>query len=320
MSDSEDKKKQLIEAFKSYEHFCKVLLDAFALVSMDGKVVKCNQWLTTLVGKKSRAILKADNLSELISLSFLGRELATDELLKTQSVNRLDEVGALVNRDPEVGEEDLNLIVGIYPLQNEQQEPLGIFLLMRDVTAETNLQAKYKEKAKDKLTGVFNRGYFNQYFPAAIASAETSENPERDALSIIMSDIDHFKRVNDEYGGHAAGDFVLERVAELFKDKFRKTDVICRYGGEEFIVVLPGTTAEGAKLAAEKLREAVEVEVFKYKSEVEIPVTISLGIAQLQLGKESGQDAIERADAALYRAKHSGRNQTRIHKGNDTIE
>ncbi|MDD9952196.1 MAG: sensor domain-containing diguanylate cyclase [Zetaproteobacteria bacterium] len=319
MANQNENDKQLLEAFKSHEHFCKALLDAFALVSPSGKVIKCNQWLTTLVGKKSRAILKADNFDDLLPLSFMGRQLPIAELLQTRSVNRLDEVGATVHRDPEVGEEDLNLIVSIYPFMQDEQV-LGIFLLIRDVTAETNLQAKYKEKAKDKLTGLFNRGYFNQYFPAAIASAESSETPDKDALSVIMSDIDHFKRVNDEYGGHAAGDYVLERVAKLFKEKFRKTDVMCRYGGEEFVVVLPGTTADGARLAAEKLREAVEQEVFIYKDEIEIPVTISLGIAQLKVGNETGQEAIERADSALYKAKHSGRNQVRVHRGDNIID
>ena len=103
---------------------------------------------------------------------------------------------------------------------------------------------------------------------------------------MIMADIDHFKMINDTYG-HQAGDHILERVSTIFKENFRKTDVICRYGGEEFLTILPATEADEARVAANKLREAVDKEDFVFK-ETHIPVTISMGIAQIQLEKETG--------------------------------
>jgi len=162
------------------------------------------------------------------------------------------------------------------------------------------------------LTGLFNRNYFADYLKNQVATLEgfPADAPQR-ILSVVMMDIDFFKKINDVYG-HQAGDYVLSNTGLMLRNCFRKTDVVARYGGEEFLAIMPGTDLRGATIAAEKLRTAIESFKFDTGGKI-IPVTISCGVAQIEVGKESGEEAIARADAALYFSKHNGRNRVSIH-------
>ena len=126
-----------------------------------------------------------------------------------------------------------------------------------------------------------------------------------------MCDIDFFKKVNDQYG-HQAGDYVLKIVAGIMKSTFRKTDVCCRYGGEEFLVILPSADYDSASRAADTLRRAVEAKEIIFDG-TRIPVTISCGVSTFDIETESVDNTMARADAALYEAKRSGRNQVFFH-------
>ena len=133
-----------------------------------------------------------------------------------------------------------------------------------------------------------------------------------------MGDIDHFKKINDKYG-HPTGDYVIKTVAQIISKSVRRTDVVCRYGGEEFLVILPASNLEGSAVAAEKIRHSIECHNFEFEGQ-KIQVTMSLGVSQLDVGHESGKDAIARADAALYHSKHSGRNHVSLNtSGNNTL-
>jgi diguanylate cyclase (GGDEF)-like protein len=168
-----------------------------------------------------------------------------------------------------------------------------------------HLQREYEQAAKtDLLTGVHNRRWMNEMFPRQISRSEHAHHP----LALVMADIDHFKRLNDTYG-HATGDVVLKAVARRLSDTLRPTDFLVRYGGEEFVALLPGTTAETAHIAAERVRKAVQDEEYlSTDNATTLRVTISLGIATLQAGDTLDQ-LIERADVALYQAKAAGRNR-----------
>ena len=163
----------------------------------------------------------------------------------------------------------------------------------------------------DGLTGVFNRAHQEEVLSTEWARACRKKGP----LSVLMVDIDHFKRINDSYG-HPCGDVVLKAVAALIKNfAKRKADVVCRYGGEEFMVILPDTSSEGALAVAEGIRQAL--------AELEIPVadgllrvTVSVGLASAIPGSPAKDELaalVAAADAALYRAKQEGRNQVRMH-------
>lgn len=163
----------------------------------------------------------------------------------------------------------------------------------------------------DPLTGVFNRGYMNTRLPDEILRAFRYDRP----LSVVMCDIDHFKRVNDTFG-HQAGDAVLQHFATGLGQIVRANiDWVARYGGEEFVVVLPETTLDGASFAAERLRKHVEGLVISHEGR-EIRITASFGVAGRD--RTSGanlrpETLIGDADSCLYRAKNEGRNRVVTH-------
>jgi len=312
---SENNLSPVLSHFKVYEQFCKAMLDAYAVVDAAGRVVKTNQLMTQLTGFKTKQILKANSFDDLIKLSIDGQTLTIADVLRNfSSPTRIDEVSGESQANSE-----LNLILGVFPFV-DGGKLVGAFVLIRDVTAESNLQDKYKKKATqsitDTLTGLYNRAYFQEYLPDLVKMLHgMPENSEQRGASTIMLDIDHFKKINDVHG-HPAGDYVIKTVAELMLKCFRKTDVICRYGGEEFLAILPATPIVGAAAAAEKLRRTVAEHKFSFEGKT-IPVSISSGIAQIDLGNEEAKDTIARADAALYFSKQSGRNRVSLHDGKD---
>jgi diguanylate cyclase (GGDEF)-like protein len=124
----------------------------------------------------------------------------------------------------------------------------------------------------------------------------------------MVLDIDHFKRINDSYG-HDVGDRVLERVAEVLRSCIRGTDVVCRYGGEEFVVVGADSDLDSSLKCAERLRHAVETEVSAAFAQLERPVTVSIGVALRNESTRTPEMLLKAADEALYIAKQSGRNR-----------
>ena len=302
----------VLALFKPFEQFSKCMLDAYAVIDHTGKVVKCNPSLATMVGLTSKQVLKEASLDNILTLRVANKPLSVIEFLQCNAPTRFDEVSGDSSE-----RKGLNLILGVYPFVHEAQTR-GAFLLIRDVTAETNLQYKYTDKSQqsvtDALTGLKNRAYFVEDLKNRISAIESQNDATKEyALSVIMMDIDFFKKVNDVYG-HQAGDYVIRTTAQLAQANFRKTDVLARYGGEEFLAILPDTDLQGAISAAEKLRIAVAEHRYEFEGKV-IPLTISSGVAQIQIGREKGDQAIARADQALYFSKQNGRNRVSMHDG-----
>lgn len=156
----------------------------------------------------------------------------------------------------------------------------------------------------DGLTGLGNRAYFDEQLERQLGNARRSAV----ATSLIMLDIDHFKRVNDSYG-HPFGDTVLQRVADTARAQLRDRDIPCRYGGEEIGIILPGTVLDDAERVAQRVRESIQaIELIHHREPV--VVTASLGIAVADPESTlSAEHLLADADAALYRAKESGRNR-----------
>lgn len=157
-----------------------------------------------------------------------------------------------------------------------------------------------REANTDALTGLLNRRWLDNTLPRFIARHQHAEKP----LSVLLLDIDHFKRFNDEHG-HAIGDEVLALVAQTLWKTLRPTDLAARFGGEEMVVILPETPLEGARAAAERVRLAV---LGAKLSNLERRITVSIGAATLHPG-ESAERLLKRADERLYRAKERGRNR-----------
>lgn len=163
-----------------------------------------------------------------------------------------------------------------------------------------------EEMIRDPLTGVYNRRYLDETLPREMARAKCDLTP----LSIVMLDLDHFKGINDTYG-HAAGDQVLKKVVTIIQQSIRQNDFICRYGGEEFIIVMPGMHADQAYERMEVCRKEVE-STETLCNDKKISITISAGISTFVTYNETQDDLLKMADDALYYSKSHGRNQITV--------
>jgi diguanylate cyclase (GGDEF)-like protein/PAS domain S-box-containing protein len=177
--------------------------------------------------------------------------------------------------------------------------------VIRDISEHTKLIEQLKQAAThDSLTGIYNRRH-----GAALLNSEIHRSQRfGQALTVAMLDIDHFKNVNDTYG-HACGDLVLNSFVATISKTLRISDTICRWGGEEFLVILPGASAVDALNWAERAREAVASLSTIGVGEHAIKVTASFGLASLEKGDTTLEEILKRADDALYRAKGGGRNR-----------
>ncbi len=157
----------------------------------------------------------------------------------------------------------------------------------------------------DSLTGLYNRRHLDNCIEREFLRSKRYSSD----LSAAIIDIDFFKKINDSYG-HLCGDFVLKETAYLILENFRKTDLVFRYGGEEFVVILTETGAENAFIPLERLRKLIESYPFKYNGTA-INLTVSIGISSNNV--ETVEEFLDNADKALYKAKQSGRNNSVIY-------
>jgi diguanylate cyclase (GGDEF)-like protein len=176
------------------------------------------------------------------------------------------------------------------------------------------LQQTQELSISDGLTGLYNQMHFFE-----LINSETKKSQRLNlSFTLIMFDVDHFKNYND-HNGHLHGSETLKGVAAIMKKKFRTTDLLAKYGGDEFVIILPQTDKVGAYLAAERLRESVEKQVFPGAETQPLKkLTISIGLASYPEHGASDEEILNRADKALYFAKESGRNRTIIY--NENIE
>ena len=160
---------------------------------------------------------------------------------------------------------------------------------------------------RDGLTDVYNKRKYDEELARELARAVRHQRP----LSLIVADLDAFKQVNDTYG-HLCGDFVLKEFTNRVRDRLRPEQIFARIGGDEFVILAPETSLEGARVLAEKLRESVAARPFHYAS-AEVDITCSFGVAELSQGMESPEQLYAGADSALYVSKGDGRNRVSLH-------
>lgn len=200
-------------------------------------------------------------------------------------------------------------------------KPLDIKLFMLRVVSclkqfKINKENENKSKilfemaTKDALTGAYNRNYFTDAFDKKASEAKRTGNP----FSVILLDVDHFKSINDQFG-HLKGDYILKEIVSILTSNLRESDIVCRWGGEEFIVLCLNTDLEKANIVSEKLRRAVEMEKFKgvYR------ITVSVGVTQWN-ESDKRDTVLKRVDNSLYLAKLTGRNKVVSDEGIDILQ
>ena len=212
------------------------------------------------------------------------------------------------------------------PVVDDDNSVIGI-LSMRDLLTriESNLRHLVKERTKDlnvdALTGLYNYRFFNNYLDAEIARSSRHNHH----LSILFIDVDHFKNFNDSYG-HAKGDLLLKEMSRYLRSQDthrtnpagtfspRKSDIGVRIGGDEFVLILPETSKEGALFCAERLRQTIESQLgITKKGFPKRKMTVSIGISAFPLDAQNKKNLVEKADQALYQAKKLGRNRVYLY-------
>jgi diguanylate cyclase (GGDEF)-like protein len=161
-----------------------------------------------------------------------------------------------------------------------------------------------RQSIQDPQTGLYNRRFMEESLQREINRAARKQTP----IGIIMADLDHFKKFNDVYG-HGAGDKIISQIGKLFNDKFRGSDIACRYGGEEFLVILPETSLEDTFKRAEVLREEIKKMEMVFQGQILGTVTMSMGIAAYPEKGARVEELLRVADTALYKAKQEGRDR-----------
>ena len=175
----------------------------------------------------------------------------------------------------------------------------------QDAVEQNYQQSLFRAANIDNLTQLYNKKYFLDVLSKEFSYSKRNHQP----LSLMMTDVDHFKKINDSYG-HPAGDLVLKTVGQYLLKNLRLENIACRYGGEEFAIILRNASGDQALFVAERLRKSIESERIHYLGKV-IQITISIGIATLDGNNfETIDDLIKRADEYLYEAKEMGRNRT----------
>ena len=187
----------------------------------------------------------------------------------------------------------------------QKQMAMAVAEQLALVLANLNLRETLRNQSiRDALTGLYNRRYMEEAFERELRRAERAGRP----LSVAMLDLDHFKRFNDTFG-HAAGDLALRTVADQFKSKMRAGDVVCRYGGEEFVIIFVEMTLQNAIHRMEGFRESIKKLVIEYQGHSLGQLTVSVGIASFPEYGTSPEVLLKAADDALYRAKQNGRDR-----------
>ncbi len=284
------------------------LRDGFVVTDTHGAVVDANRAARSLLGWPEELGAGERNLGSAAGGAFVG--------LLAEGAGKVEV--RLAGGEAATGEDagdarERHIRANAYPILSPRGDVRGLSLLLVDQTETVELLERLKELAdKDGLTGLLNRRRFLELASREIALAARTPRP----MALILVDVDRFKRVNDRHG-HEAGDAVLAELSRRLVATFRNVDLVGRYGGEEFVVLLTAAESVDVELAAERARRAVEAASVPWNG-LELRITASFGCARVS--EERGRvdsarvaeilaETLRRADAALYRAKEAGRNR-----------
>ncbi len=282
---------------------------ADAIVAVDGqqKIVLFNEAAEGMFGYPRDAVLGAD-LGLLLPRVHRKRHTAlvdafTEEGIAARYMGERGRQISGLRRDGTVFPAEISIM-----RSGAIDKPFMVSII-RDMSDHRHLERALQDLAStDSLTGVLNRRAFTERAESLLSAAGEIGRP----LSVLLMDLDRFKNVNDTYG-HAVGDLAIRQAINSFSECLRKSDVLGRWGGEEFVALLPQADAQAAVAIAERVRERIaEDRLFVADQRAPVTFTASLGVAERCSTDESLANLLERADKALYRAKHNGRNKVAL--------
>lgn len=313
---------QLASLFAQFgiQHFLERTQTLIALIDFDGKL---QEWNPAFDGVKARHPqvesiqgLLAPSCHSIFSDMIRPKELRQASLefnsgLKMYSFECLlvpvENIGFLFFAQPDYAALDEKITRIINELKKTKRA-----LKLKKIDLESVIAQANEISHTDALTFLPNRRQIVADLQRSVALCDQQQTP----LTIFMLDIDHFKQVNDTYG-HAAGDRVLKAMASRLFESFREDDEVGRYGGEEFIILLPGTTEKSASKIAERILSLIRELNIEFDEKV-LKITVSIGIAQYRIGEESWDELLNRADQAMYQSKQNGRDQWTISETSQT--
>jgi len=268
--------------------------------------------ISTISGKDALKIVN-DEIIDLILLDIMMPEMDGYEVCKILKADEKTKDIPIIFITAKIDEDSIEMAydVGGSDYVTKPFKPRELLSRVKKELNYKDMVDKLKFLAStDPMTQLYNRRYFTKMSDFIFDLTKR----EKQNLSIVMLDIDKFKNVNDTYG-HKVGDDVIISLANKLIDHQRKSDVICRYGGEEFVILLPNTSIDGANTLAQKIRKDIELLTIKLLSNKSLKFTVSLGVSQVDLESDKNIElALKRADDALYEAKETGRNKVCIYK------
>lgn len=291
------------------------------VINRDREIVLWNQFMEIHSERKADTVV-GNNLFEAfpeLPQKWLDRKIESVFILKNFSFTSWEQRPYLFkfphNRPVTGGVDCMRQDCTLMPIKDAAGEVEFICFTVFDVTDTSIYQSKLEETTEklremsnqDGLTKLYNRRYIEETISHEYERARRYGN----AFSVILTDIDFFKKVNDNHG-HLAGDEVLRVVSRRLSDALRDTDVLGRYGGEEFIIALPETDLKGAEIVAERLREAIASKPVEAEGNT-LSIAISLGVTEITETTAAYAQLIAEADLALYKSKDNGRNCTTLY-------
>jgi diguanylate cyclase (GGDEF)-like protein/PAS domain S-box-containing protein len=289
----------LREGEEKFRNIAQTAVDAIVLADSNGHIIFCNTSTQKIFGWAEHELLGKP------MTIFMPEQYRADHLKGMERIKSTGE-SRYFGRITEM--QGLRKNGDIFPIElsvSMWKTGEGVFYsgIIRDITKRKQLESELEKTATtDKLTQAYNRTKFHEVIKTEFERAKRYNH----IVSMIMFDIDHFKKINDTHG-HAVGDYVLQALTQIVMENLREIDYLVRWGGEEFIVIAPETDVEKAKVLAERIRKAIE----GYRFDQAGTVTISLGVTQY--GENDTADSfIKRADDAMYAAKAKGRNRVEV--------
>lgn len=293
----------------SYLYMLESLYDGFYLVDSDLRFVVWNNGVERLTGRPTADMLDRTWTSRLVCYADESGNPQPDQACSMHEVVASGRATSRKLKVQHAGGRWIDVETQTVPLIDEHGRLQGVTEIFRDLSRSRRRPQEYRDlrlaASRDALTNVANRGELETQLTQLVA--DTARANWVEPFSIIFLDVDHFKKINDTFG-HAVGDTVLVEVARLMQHETYSGELVGRYGGEEFVIICPGTDMEQAVKRAERIRLAVSrLNLQELESR---QITASFGVTQAERG-DSVESVLRRADKALYAAKHGGRNQTR---------